>query len=153
MRLRRTYNGQVLTALAMAGFFLATTAIAFSFPPQARLLPLMVGVPGSILGLAQLYLELHKVVAPTDNNAKKDMQKKEAEMFLWIFTFFIGILFFGFVYAAPVLIFGFLYLYKKEKVKVAIVSAIGIWLLLFGLFEKLFEIPLFPGLILEWLIG
>ena len=119
MQLRLMVNGRVLTALIMLAIFLAATGMAFGFPEKARLMPLMVGVPGSLLALIQVFIEMRKaahelaererVEAPEERDAAEREEKlAEANMFLWMFLFFIGILCFGFVYAAPVLVFGFL---------------------------------------------
>ena len=63
------------------------------------------------------------------------------------------ILLFGFVYAAPVVIFAFMLAGKKESVTVAAISAVGAWAVLYGFFQLVMEIPLFQGLIIEWMLG
>lgn len=164
MQLRLMVSGRVLTALVMLAIFLAATGIALGFPEKARLMPLMIGVPGSVLALIQVFLEMRKAAqelaeraqheAPEERDAAEREEKlAEANMFLWMFLFFIGILCFGFVYAAPVLVFGFLLIGKNESMKTAIFGAVGTWLVLFGFFEWAFEIPLFEGLVMEWLFG
>jgi hypothetical protein len=77
----------------------------------------------------------------------------EIRMFKWTFLFFIGILCFGFVYASPVLVFLYLYIGSKESLKVSILGVIGTWLVTYVTFEKWFQVPLFPGLVIEWLVG
>ena len=74
-------------------------------------------------------------------------------MFAWMFLFFFGILGFGFIYAAPLLVFGFLWFGKGESLKVGLVGGAATWGILYGLFETGFQIPLFDGLLLEWLVG
>ena len=83
--------------------------------------------------------------------AQEDTRGNERQMLLWTFLFFFLILCFGFIYAAPLLVFGFLYLAKSEPLKVAIIGGIGTWAVLFGVFETWFAIPLFEGLVIEWL--
>jgi len=154
MRVDAILNGRVITALAMLIIFATMSLLALGFPEKARLMPLLVGVPGSVLGLVQLVNELRRSeqYVTSDAEAAK-MNKAERSMFMWIFLFFFGILGFGFVYAAPLLVFAFLYFGKKESLQVGLVSAAGTWAVLYGVFELGFEIPLFPGLILEWLLG
>ena len=65
----------------------------------------------------------------------------------------VGILLFGFIYAAPVLVFAFMLAGKKETPKVAVISAAGTWAVLYGFFQVAMEIPLFEGLIIEYLMG
>jgi hypothetical protein len=154
MRVDAILNGRVITALAMLIIFVTMSLLALGFPEKARLMPLLVGVPGSVLGLVQLINELRRSEQYVTSDAEAAaMNKAERSMFAWIFLFFFAILGFGFVYAAPVLVFAFLYFGKKESLPVGLVSAAGTWAVLYGVFELGFEIPLFPGLILEWLLG
>ena len=154
MRVDAIFNGRVMTALVMLIIFVTMSLLALGFPEKARLMPLLVGVPGSVLGLVQLVNELRRSeqYVTSDAEAAK-MIKAERSMFMWIFLFFFGILGFGFVYAAPLLVLAFLYFGKKESLQISLVSAAGTWAVLYGVFELGFEIPLFPGLILEWLLG
>ncbi len=46
-----------------------------------------------------------------------------------------------------------MYAGKKESLLVALISAAGTWAVLFGFFEQVMEIPLFQGLVVEWLLG
>ena len=55
--------------------------------------------------------------------------------------------------AGPVLVFAFLLLGRGETLKVALISSLGICVVLYGFFEKTLEMPLFPGLIVEWMKG
>ena len=155
MQTKTVFTGRVLTAVAMLAIFLAMSLMALGFPEKARLMPLMVGIPGSVLALLQVLTELRTSV---DDSMESDAQNGaarsiERHMFIWLLLYFFGILGFGFIYAAPVLVFGFLYFGEKETIKVAVFGAIGTWAILYGLFEQAFEIPLFDGLLIEWLTG
>jgi hypothetical protein len=151
MQISAVLNARVATALVMFLLFLTMSLIALGFPEKARLMPLMVGIPGSVLGLVQLIVEVR---ASRDAEAE-DMQRKrnERSMFVWIFLYFFGILGFGFIYAAPLLVFAFLFIGRKESLPISLISAAGTWAVLFGFFEKGFEIPLFTGLLLELIMG
>jgi hypothetical protein len=144
-------NGRVGTALVMFLIFLTMSLIALGFPEKARLMPLMVGIPASILGLIQLIVEIRASRDAAPEDAEK--QTIERNMFVWIFLYFIGILGFGFIYAGPLLVFAFLFIGRKESLTVSLISAAGTWAVLFGFFEKGFEIPLFTGLLVELIIG
>jgi len=154
MQVSAALNGRVGTALAVMLVFVTMSLIALGFPEKARLMPLMVGVPGSVLGLAQLIIEIRHSAAQTTVDADiAEMNKAERSMFIWMFLYFFGILGFGFIYAAPLLVFGFLYIGRKESLPISLISAVATWAVLFGFFEKGFEIPLFTGLIVESIIG
>lgn len=152
-------NGRVLTALVMLSIFVIMTVMAFDFPSKGRLMPLMVGIPAIILGFVQLVLE-YRAVAATDTvppekekSEKGKDNKGEVQMIIWTFLFFIGILGFGFVYASPVLVFSFLYFGSKESLKTSLISGAATWAVIYITFVKSFQIPLFGGLILNWLLG
>lgn len=155
MSLGAVRNGAVSTALIMLAIFLTMTLISLSFPPKARLMPMIIGVAGSVLGLIQVILEIRaasNLEAAGDEDAGED-PREELKMVGWTLLYFFGILCFGFMYAAPVLVFGFLYLGKSESLKISIGSAIATWAVLLGFFETWLGIPLFEGLVLEWLLG
>ena len=149
MQVNALFNGRVATAFVMMLIFVTMSLMALGFPEKARLMPLMVGVPGSILGLVQLINEIRAMPDATG----EEFSKAERSMFVWIFLYFFGILAFGFIYAAPVLVFAFLLIGRKESLPISLISAVATWAVLFGFFEKGFEIPLFTGLILESIIG
>ena len=80
-------------------------------------------------------------------------KKNEIQMIIWMLLFFIGLLCFGFIYASPILVFSFLYIGKKESLIISIISCVCTFLVIYGFFEKTLKIPLFNGLIIEWLVG
>jgi hypothetical protein len=101
----------------------------------------------------QLTTEIRQSARRSADEANSDaLSKAERNMFLWIFIFFFGLLGFGFIYAAPIVVFAFMYAGKKESLLVALISAAGTWAVLFGFFEQVMEIPLFQGLVVEWLL-
>jgi len=155
MPFRILLNGPVFTALMMFVVFATMSLIALSFPDKARLMPLIVGIPGTILALVQLLMELRSTLRQTAETTELVPETIEAErqMFTWMFLFFFGILGFGFIYAAPLLVFGFLWFGKGESLKLGLVGGAATWGILYGLFETGFQIPLFDGLLLEWLVG
>ena len=149
------FTGPVLTAVIMLAIFLTMSLMALGFPGKARLMPLLVGIPASALALAQVLIELRKAMAATADSDAQQLAAlwNERYMLVWMLLFFLGILGFGFLYASPFLVFAFLYIGKKETIKVGALGAAGTWAVLFGLFEQAFEIPLFDGLLIEWLAG
>ncbi len=155
MQTKALYTARVLTAVAMLAIFLTMSLMALGFPEKARLMPLMVGIPGSVLAFLQVLTELRKSVdSAIDSDAQQiAARSNERHMFTWLLLFFIGILGFGFIYAAPLLVFGFLYVGRKETIKVGAIGAAGTWAVLYGLFEQAFEIPLFDGLLIEWILN
>ncbi|MBH97796.1 MAG: hypothetical protein CMM56_05020 [Rhodospirillaceae bacterium] len=148
-------NSQVFTALLMTLIFLFMSLFSITFPGSSKLMPLLIGIPGTILALLQLYREIQLSINSNQEEQTKINKSKSAEnkMLFWMFLFIVGVLGFGFTYATPILVFSFLFVGSKESFLVSISGAIGAWLLVFGLFELIFEIPLFNGLIIMWLVG
>lgn len=148
-------NGRVLTAAIMLVIFLTMSFMALGFPEKARLMPLLVGVPGSLLALAQLFAEIRAGIDPATAlpEASEAVSRSERQMFIWMLVFFLGILGFGFTYAAPLLVFAFLSIGKQESLSIGVAGALGTWAVLYGLFETVFEIPLFEGLVAAWLLA
>ena len=154
MAIKAILNGRVGTAFVMLLIFLSMSLMALGFTDKARLMPLLVGIPGILLGFVQLTTEIRQATRRSADEANSDaLSKAERNMFLWIFIFFFGLLGFGFIYAAPIVVFAFMYAGKNESLLVALISAAGTWAVLFGFFEQVMEIPLFKGLIVEWLLG
>jgi len=154
MTINAILNGRVATALVMLLIFMSMSLMALGFTEKARLMPLLVGIPGTLLGIVELINEMRasaKQLASGD--AGNDVTKGERAMLGWVFVFFLGILCFGFIYAAPVLVFAFMLAGKKESLTVGLISAAGTLLVLYVFFETLMEIPLFKGLIVERLLG
>jgi len=154
MTINAILNGRVATALFMLLIFLSMSLMALGFTEKARLMPLLVGVPGTVLGMIELINEMrHAAQQAASGDTTDHVTAAERAMFGWVVVFFLGILSFGFIYAGPVLVFAFMLAGKKESLTVALISAVGAWAVLFGFFEQAMEIPLFQGLIVEWLQG
>ena len=155
MQAKMLLSGQVMMAIVMLAIFVTMSLMALGFPEKARLMPLMIGIPGSVLALVQVLRELRtaidKVVEADEE--QRQARRNERHMFIWMLLFFFGFLGFGFIYAAPLLVFGFLYVGKEETIKVGAIGAAGTWAVLYGLFEQAFEIPLFDGLLIEWILN
>ncbi|MCH6550141.1 MAG: tripartite tricarboxylate transporter TctB family protein [Proteobacteria bacterium] len=155
MQLKALLGGQVLTAVVMLAIFVTMSLMALGFPEKARLMPLMIGIPGSVLALVQVLRELRTAIDKVveSDEEQRQARRNERHMFIWMLLFFFGFLGFGFVYAAPLLVFGFLRIGMKESLTIGVIGAVATWAVLYGLFEQAFEIPLFDGLLIEWILN
>ena len=155
MQLKALLSGQLLTAVVMLAIFVTMSLMALGFPEKARLMPLMIGIPGSVLALVQVLRELRTAIdkAVEADEEQWQARRNERHMFIWMLLFFFGFLGFGFIYAAPLLVFGFLRIGMKESLTIGVISAVATWAVLYGLFETAFQIQLFNGLLIEWLWG
>jgi hypothetical protein len=142
-------SSRVLTAAVMLVIFAGMTVMALGFPAQAQLMPLLIGIPGTVMALVQLIKELRAPAEapPAAAIEARDEQRRERKMFLWLGLFLAGVLAFGFLWATPVLIFAFLRFSERESWAVATIGAIGAWLVLYVVFVRLLELFLFEGLL------
>lgn len=154
MTINAILNGRVATALVMLLIFLSMSLLALGFTEKARLMPLLVGIPGTLLGIIELINEMRASSRQAASGDTSDeVSKAERAMLGWVLVFFFGILCFGFIYAGPVLVFAFMLAGKKESLTVGLISAAATFVVLYGFFETVMELPLFRGLIIERLLG
>ena len=149
-------NGRILTTTAMLAIFAGMSLMAVGYPDKARFLPLLVGVPGTLMCLAQLVFDVRSALQgrAAEDTAEATLEHpREVKMFFWLALFFIGIMSFGFLYAAPVLVFAYLRFGEKEPWKTAILGGFGAWVILYGVFTRLLELFLFEGFLTRLLIG
>jgi Tripartite tricarboxylate transporter TctB family len=143
-------DGRILTSGLMLALFAGAVAMALTFPPDARFLPLVIGVPGLVMSAVQFVIEVRnkhpKIVPP-------EVLPRERAMFAWFVLFVGGIIFFGFPYAGPVLIALYLYVSWSEKWYICLGAALLAWGILYGLFEHGLGLPLFEGLVYQWIFG
>ena len=149
-------NGRIITTAVMLAIFGGMSVIALSYPDKARFLPLLISVPATLMCLAQLVFDvrgaLHDRSAESTAEAALEYPR-EIKMFFWLALFFVGIMSFGFLVAAPVLVFAFLRFGEKETWTAAILGGLGAWIILYGIFTKLLELFLFEGFITRLLVG
>jgi hypothetical protein len=144
-----TISGRVAASAIMLAIFAGMVAIAGGYPPQARFMPYVVGIPGILLCAVQLVFDLRE----SRRAAAAGGSSFRCELFMlgWLLAFLAGIVLFGFVYATPVLLFAFLRYAARERIKVALAGAAGGFVMIHLVFVELLEIPLHDGLIPAWL--
>jgi hypothetical protein len=147
------FNGRAITTLIMLAIFAGMTVIGMSYPDKARMMPLLVGIPGTILALAQLIHDFRFPEAKAVDVDTSIERRREIKMFFWLALFFAGVMGFGFVYAAPLLVFAFLLFGQNESLTVALFGGAGAWVILYGVFTRILELFLFEGLLLPLLVG
>jgi hypothetical protein len=152
-----TFSGRLATTLVMAGLFGGACLLSLGLPQKAAFMPLLVGIPGLLLCLAQLVLDLRRPkpapekVAETAAGAPPDRQT-ELQAFAWLGGFAGALLGFGFILGGPVLVAAFVRFSSRDSWRNALVAGGGTFLVLWGVFIWLLELSLFQGLILERLL-
>ena len=143
-------EGRTLTAGIMLAILATMVGLAFTYSPEARFLPLVIGIPGLVLSLIQFVVELRtngdKQFTPAGRIA-------EFRMIGWFIFVVVGIILFGFPYAGPLLVAIYLHFSWHERWYVTLGSAFFAWAVLYGVFEYVLGLPLFEGLAVRWLFG
>ena len=143
-------EGRILVSGIMVVVFATAVLLSFTYAPDARFLPLVIGIPGLLLSAAQLIKELRDhpeiVIVPEE-------RRREARMFAWFVTFVGGLVLFGFLYAGPALVAAYLFFSGRERWYMALGAAFVTWAILYGIFERFLGLPLFDGLISQWIFG
>jgi Tripartite tricarboxylate transporter TctB family len=143
-------EGRIFVSGIMVVVFATAVLLSFGYAPEARFLPLVIGIPGLLLSVAQLIKELRDrpdvVIIPEE-------RRREAKMFAWFITFVGGLVLFGFLYAGPALVAAYLYFSGRERWYTALGAALFALAILYGVFERFLGLPLFEGLVWQWIFG
>jgi hypothetical protein len=152
-------SGRNATTLVMIAIFAGACLMALTLPGQAAFMPLLVGVPGLLLSLGQLVLDITGHGGPSEKSeadmarAATDRSKgrSEAVMFGWLGLFTVALIAFGFLIAGPILVLLFVRIASRAPWWQAIVAGLATLLVIWGVFVWLLGMPIFEGLLLAWL--
>ena len=142
-------TGRIVTSLAMVVLFAFFVAQAFFFRHEAAVMPLLVGLPGFILSLVQLIVEIRAHAGR--NEDKPIISGPEGTIMLWLAGFTLGVIAFGFVLGAPLLLAAYLYFVAGERLAVSVLGGGLCVAVMLGL-ERLLHIPLFEGLVIHYFL-
>lgn len=145
-------EGRVLVAGIMLLLFAVMVGLALTYPGEARFLPLVIGIPGLVLSLAQFVIELRGKAEDEKVYTAED-RMAEFKMFGWFAVFIFGIILFGFPYAGPIIVALYLHFSWGEKWYVSLGAAAFSWVILHGVFDYVLGLPLFEGLVYQWIYG
>ena|SRR6476620_2521353 len=94
-------SGRILVSGTMTVFFAVFVGLAFTIHHEAAVMPLLVGVPGLVLSLVQLAIEMRKVTVIADEPI---FSPRERSIAIWLLGFVLAIIAFGFDFGATVLV-------------------------------------------------
>ena len=142
-------DGRLAVSLMMLAIFLLFVGQALLFSPEARAMPLLVGLPAIGLCVLQIILDLRRQGAQAVKSALVALDDRP--LIAWLVAFFFGIIAFGFTYGAPPLVAAYLYFAARERPLVAITGGAFCLFVLLVVFEKLLNVQLFDGLVMPLL--
>ncbi|MDP2621412.1 MAG: tripartite tricarboxylate transporter TctB family protein [Hyphomicrobiales bacterium] len=158
-------NGRVAMAAIMLAIFAAMILMAAAYPYKSRLLPWVIGIPGTVLALIQL---VHEITAPSGSetitvvdhgetvtqiepaaDADEAAVKQHQELVLigYLVLLVVSHVLLGFWIASPLFVAVFLRLYEGASWRFVIISAAATWLTLYVVFDQLLTVGVFEGLL------
>ena len=140
-------RGRAWASLTMAVLFAGFVGQALFFRREAWVMPLLVGLPGLVLSLAQFVIDVRKAGKAEDEPL---FSAPERTIMLWLSGFVLGIVAFGFIVGASLLVAAYLVLVAREHWPVAAAGGTLCLAAMYGL-DRLLNIPLFEGLVMQYL--
>jgi len=139
-------DGRMVLSITMVAIFAGFTAIAATYSRDARLAPLVIGILGLVISLAQL------VASTRDSRREGSGPRLDIRagrvMLAWFAGFIITTIAIGIVPAALLMVFAFLRFRGREKRLSASAIAVVFALVIYATFEVALRIPLFTGLLI-----
>ena len=167
-------KGSILLSGVFIIIFGGMIVLSQGYPEKARLVPLVVAVPGLLMSLVQLIIELffkdkiqskeedskthgyeaaaQEEVAYEEELTVEEIKKREAVMVGWILAILVLILAFGFWITIAAFLLIFLRIHGQETWKTTIAVTVGGWMTIYLIFQVILRIPLFEGFLFK-LIG
>lgn len=136
----------------MLAIFVAMAGVAFQYPPDARFMPLVVGVPAIALCLLQLGLDFRDS-ARSGASAEGTIElRREALMWAYFIGLVAGILVFGFLLTIPVFVVVFLRHWAQASWRFALGLTAAASLILYLAFVQGLGVALHPGFVTEYVL-
>lgn len=149
-------SGRIAVSAVMLAIFAVMVAMASAYPPDSRFLPLVIGLPGTVLCAIQLAIDVGAARREGGRRLKAEERiqlRSAGVLFLWLVLFMVAILLLGFLYAMPLMLFAFLRLNQRESTKLSAILAMGGLVGMWFVFDVMLRLPLHTGFLWEWLIG
>ena len=157
-------NARALFTTVLAAGLAAGIYTAKDWPVETRLLPWVVGVPGLLLALIQLTLDLvargrteetpatDLIDLPTDRSLPPEVVMRRVSAFYgWFLGLVAGVWLFGFFIAVPAFVFLYLLLRAQEKWWSALIYTGATLGFLWLVFEEILRVLWPQGAVLFWL--
>lgn len=154
---------QAIFSFAFLVFFIFFVYEAQEWRLQARLYPWVIGIPMIVLAFIQVIFDLRGVERKQTSDAPMDFQfaqttlapavarNRAITMFAWFFGFYLAIMLVGFDITIPLTMFSYLKVQSREKWAISLILTCTGWLVYWGLFVWLLNLPFPDGLIFTWL--
>ncbi len=143
-------NGRVLMSLVMLAIFVSMVAMASTYPPEASLLPFVIGIPGTLLCLLQAGMEI-AAAAPAEFAGPGPDVRREITLLACLVGLAAAILLLGFWLAIPAFMVLFLRFHEREEWRLTLSLATGGWVVLYLVFDRVLGIIVHTGFLIDFL--
>jgi len=153
-------NGKVMMSLVMLAIFGSMVGMAMTYPPETRLLPLVIGIPGILLAAIQVGVDM--AGAKREAGSAKVAEgsalaagtiKSELVLLAYLAALAAAILSFGFWLTIPVFLIVFLRAHEAESWRLTLGLALGAWAGLYLVFDQVLEILVHRGFVIDLVFG
>ena len=153
-------RGETALALFFLAFFLVMTIISLTYGPKTRRLPLIIGIPGLVLAVVEVFKGIRGPLSPSRPSGTEgqkgdaiglslsDEQKRVLGMIGWVFVLVGMIWVFGFLVTIPLYTLVFMKVRRESWLASLLFAVIG-FAVLYLLFIVALNIELYPGLVFE----
>ncbi len=160
-------NGRLLFSLGLVLLLAFLIYVSMGYNQLARLVPLVVLVPGLIAALIQFGLEIRAAFAPKKEGSAEESSdegtsaklhpqekfRRELVGIGWLLAFFVMIAVLGQVIAIPLFVLIFMRFFGRESWRLSIAFAVLCWAFAYGIFVWGLRNELYPGLLLPMIMG
>jgi len=140
--------------IAVVLVLLAVVIMSLGYNPQARLMPLLIGIPILILAVIQTIIDFREAASEkkkmlTEEEIKEAKRRfaKEINVSLWVVGLFLSVYLFGFLITTFAYTFLTLKVRSRFPWKQSLGVALGAWAFLYFVLYKLLEVDLYDGIV------
>jgi ABC-type sugar transport system permease subunit len=142
-----TVAGAVFITLA------AMVVTALGYPPEARLVPLVIGIPTLLLAAFQLWRDATRLstTATAVDGHHPPEKPTEGRALRWLFFFVLLVLAGGFTFGGSLAVVVSQRFWLRESWRIALIGGAIAFLLLHFVLERQFGLSLFSGWVAAWM--
>ena len=145
-------RGRFMMIVVMLAIFIVMVGVAAQYPPDARFMPFVAGIPAIALCLLQLTLDFRdslRVKAPAPVAGGGSTRRREIVMWSYFIGVIGGVLLFGFLLTIPVFVVVFLRHWAGASWRFALGLTAVASVVLYLVFVQGLGVPLHPGFVTE----
>jgi len=146
-------NRRVAFTLVMLAILVAMVGMAARYPPDARFMPWVLGIPAIALCLLQLGRDLRAARrAAGEAQGERRTVRREAAMWAYFLGLVGGILFFGFFLAVPVFLLVFLRQWARASWPLALGLVAATSVIYYLVFVQGLNVALHQGFVTQYVL-